>query len=239
MNISILITGRGNNTLKDKNILNVSGRPLLQHGALEGKKIKRASSFFISSEDNKILKAGKDCGYIPIVRPEKFAKPDSQHVDCLIHALDEMEKKYNVTPDILLVILANCATIKSKWIDDCIDILIKNPDATSAIPVQKNNDHHPFRSKKINTEGFLVPFVNINNEISSNRQDLPSNYFVCHNFWALNLKNMKSDLSFGHPPWPFMGSKIIPYEVEFSLDVHHKEDLHLTELWLKKQGRNK
>ena len=238
-NISVLITGRGNNTLKDKNIIEVLGRPLLQYGALQGKKVKRATSFFVSSEDDKILMSAEQCGYTSIKRPIKYAQPNSLHVDCLVHAVNTMKEKYMIFPDILLVILANSATIKSEWMNDCIDILLENPDATAAIPVQKNNDHHPLRAKKLDENGLLVPFVDADEDfknISSNRQDLPSNFFVCHNFWALNLKNMKQDFSFGHPPWPFMGDKVMPYEVDYSIDVHNIEDLYLTEAWLKKHG---
>jgi len=233
-NITILITGRGNNTLKDKNIIEVLGSPLLEYGAKEGKLVKGASSFFVSSEDDKILSVAAKLGYEKIIRPKEYAQPDSQHVDCLKHALNTMKKEHNVEPDILVVLLANSATIKKQWIDDCISIIKENKKATSVIPVQKNNDHHPFRAKKISKEGFLETFINLeNHNVSSNRQGLESNFFACHNFWVLNLKNMKEDLSEGQAPWPFMGNKIIPYEVDYSLDVHHSEDIYLTEMWLK------
>jgi len=233
-NISVLITGRGNNTLPDKNVIDVLGKPLLQYGAIEGKKIERAQSFFVSSENEKILAAAEECGYTRIKRPEKYSKPDAQHVDCLIHAIETMNNNHSINPEILVVILANCATIKSQWINDCIDIIIDNSEATSAIPVQQNNDHHPLRAKKIDEQGFLKPFSSSKlRNISSNRQDLEPNFFVCHNFWVLNLENMKSDLSHGHLPWPFMGDRVIPYRVDYSLDVHHPEDIYLTEVWLR------
>ena len=232
--ISVLITGRGNNTLKDKNILNVLGRPLLVYGAEEGKRVKNATSFFVSSEDQKILDAAESVGYTPIKRPEEYAKPTSQHVDCLRHSLSVMKDNHNIETDILVVILANCATIKSSWIDECIQFVISDPSASSAIPVQKNNDHHPYRAKRINKGGYMSTFVDLSQKkTSSNRQDLESNYFVCHNFWVLNLRNMSEDLTGGQAPWPFMGNKIIPYVVDYSLDVHHEEDIYLTEMWLK------
>ncbi len=235
--ISVLITGRGNNTLKDKNVIKILGCPLLEYGAREGKLVKGASSFFVSSEDDKILSAAANVGYNKIIRPEEYARPTSQHADCLVHALKVMKKDHNIEPDILVVLLANSATVKKKWIDDCVSILINDENATSAVPVQRNNDHHPFRAKRIGGKGYLDTFIDLSMEkTSSNRQDLEANFFVCHNFWVLNLNNMKKDLSHGQPPWPFLGDKIIPYEVDYSLDVHHIEDVYLTEMWLKKNG---
>lgn len=236
-NISVLITGRGNNTLPDKNVIDVLGKPLLQYGAIAGKKVERARNFFVSSENEKILSAAESCGYTRIERPEEYSLPNAQHVDCLVHAIEVMKDNHNVDPDILVVILANCATIRTEWINDCIDIILEHPSATSAIPVQQNNDHHPLRAKKIDKHGFLKPFSDKSDTlVSSNRQDLESNFFVCHNFWVLNLKNMNNDLSVGDSPWPFMGDKVIPYTVDYSLDVHHPEDIYLTEVWLRKNG---
>ncbi len=241
-NISILITGRGNNTLKDKNVIEVLGCPLLEYGAREGKLVKGVSSYFVSSEDDKILSAAAKVGYEKIVRPEEYAKPSSQHAECLVHALEVMKSHHKVEPDILVVLLANSATIKKEWIEDCIRMLEEDEKATSVVPVQRNNDHHPFRAKKIGDNGYLSTFLDLGREkVSSNRQDLEANFFVCHNFWVLNLKNMAKDLSVGQPPWPFLGNNIVPYEVDYSLDVHHIEDVYLTEMWLKKnrQGTKK
>lgn len=233
--ICALITGRGNNTLVDKNIREVLGKPLLSYGASEAKKIKDISSFFVSSEDKKILDIASSEGYVKIIRPPELALPTSDHVECLIHAINVMKKDHDVHPDILVVILANCATIKQSWIEESIKIILENKDATSVIPVQKNNDHHPYRAKKINKNGYLDTFLNLEKRVvTSNRQGMEANYFACHNFWVLNLNNMKEDLSEGQLPWPFMGNKIIPYIVEYSLDVHHEEDLYLTEAWLRK-----
>ena len=46
MNIAALIIGRGNNTLKDKNIRPVLGRPLLHWPALAAKNSKKINHFF-------------------------------------------------------------------------------------------------------------------------------------------------------------------------------------------------
>ena len=38
----------------------------------------------------------------------------------------------------------------------------------------------------------------------------------------------------GQPPWDFMGDKVKPYVVDYSLDVHYEEDIYLTEKWIEK-----
>ena len=237
-NVVVLLTGRGNNTLKDKNILPILGRPLLSYVAEAASRVEGVGSYFVSSDDEKILSAAASLGYIKIIRPSEYSTPTSQHVECLKHAIEIMKTKHNITPTILVVLLANCATVKTEWIEDCLRLIENNPHVTSVIPVQRNNDHHPLRAKRIDDDGYLTQFIECASSISSNRDDLESNYFVCHNFWVLNLRNMKENLSTGQPPWCFMGDKIIPYIVEYSIDVHCEEDIYLTEDWLKNKGNS-
>ena len=89
MNICALVTGRGNNTLKDKNILDILGHPVLYYPCCAAKKSKYIDSFYCSSDDDSILSEAGKLGYIPIKRPEELARPDSQHIDCIIHAINE------------------------------------------------------------------------------------------------------------------------------------------------------
>lgn len=56
MKIAALLTGRGNNTLKDKNVLPVLGKPLLYYPAMAAKTCNLITDFYVSSDDEKILK---------------------------------------------------------------------------------------------------------------------------------------------------------------------------------------
>lgn len=63
MRIAALLTGRGNNTLKDKNVLPVLGRPLCQYPAMAAKNCRLITDFYVSSDDEKILSAAEEIGY--------------------------------------------------------------------------------------------------------------------------------------------------------------------------------
>lgn len=236
MRIVALLTGRGNNTLKDKNVLPVLGRPLCQYPAMAAKECSLITDFYVSSDDEKILKAAEEIGYKRIVRPAELALPTSQHVDAIVHALGVM-KDEGVIPDILVVILANNATTKTEWIEESIKNLLDNDKLSASCPVMKEQDHHPYRCKCLREDGCLGTWFDFGDEkISTNRQDLPVNYVLCHNFWTLRLQNSIYSSEKGQQPWTFMGNNIKPIVVEESFDIHDMDDIIRTEKWLMSEG---
>lgn len=173
MKIAALLTGRGNNTLKDKNVLPVLGKPLLYYPAMAAKTCNLITDFYVSSDDEKILKAASDCGYKKIVRPVELAAPTSQHVDAIRHALGVM-KQDGVEPDILVVLLANSGIVKTEWIEESITQLLKDEALSASVPVLLEMDNHPYRSKRLREDGCLDTWFDFRGKnISTNRQDLP------------------------------------------------------------------
>lgn len=234
MQITALLTGRGNNTMKDKNVRQINGKPLLYYGASAAKRSKYITNFFCSSDDDKILSAAANIGYTPIKRPLEYAQPTSQHVDAIKHALSVMQNEYGLKTDIIVVLLANTVTIKTSWIDACIEKLLQDPTLSAAVPVYQEQSLHPVRAKKLNEEGLLIPhFKPEEMPRSSNRQDLCDNYFLCHNFWVLNVKQSVFEPN-GQPPFTFMGNRIAPYVVDEAFDVHDEDDLIRCEKWIER-----
>lgn len=231
--VCALLTGRGNNSLKDKNVLDILGHPVLYYpgkAAAESSLIERC---YCSSDDQKILEQAKRLGFQPIVRPEEYARPDSQHVDCILHALRVMRQE-GYSPKILVVLLANNVTVETRWIDDCIRLMQENMQLSAVVPVYQDNDHHPLRAKRMNEQGLLEMYEQgVSGKVSTNRQDLPKTYFLAHNFWVLNVDTLLSGEG-GQMPWAFMGHRILPYEIKESIDIHDEMDLEIARLWLEK-----
>ncbi len=232
MKICCLLTGRGNNTLKDKNVLDVLGHPVLYYGANAAVKSGIFDSFYCSSDDEKILNEAGKLGFKPIVRPAELATPNAQHIDCIYHALDFM-KNAGYVPDILCVLLANNVTVTADMIEECNKIISGDMQNISAVvPVYNDNDHHPLRCKKIDSKGNVVAYVDGATNISTNRQDLPKCYFLAHNFWMLNVKKVLEH-EHGDAPWSFLGKTVKPYVIEESIDIHDSLDLIKAAYWVR------
>jgi CMP-N-acetylneuraminic acid synthetase len=227
-----LLTGRGNNTLADKNVREVCGKPLLAYPAEAARQCDFIDEFYVSSDDEKILSVAHERGFKKIKRPDELGRADAKHIDVILHALEVM-KHESVEPGILLVLLANTVCVKTEWIDECVREIINDPSISAVVPVISDLDHHPYRAKKRGEDGFLESFFDFGGrEISSNRQEIGDCFFLCHNFWVLNVKESVSG-SKGQPPWKFMGDRVKPYEVDWSIDVHTEEDLISSEKWVR------
>lgn len=236
MKVTALLTGRGNNTLKDKNVLPVLGKPLLYYPAMAAKTCELITEFYVSSDDDKILNAAADCGYVKIRRPAELALPTAQHVDAIKHALGVIAQQSTI-PDILVVLLANSAIVKKEWIEESIMNLVNDSRLSASVPVKLEMDNHPFRSKRLREDGCLGTWFDFKGKsISTNRQDLPVNYVLCHNFWTLRLSNSLYSNEEGQQPWTFMGNNIKPIVVEESFDVHDEDDIKKSERWLIEEG---
>lgn len=230
VHIAALIIGRGNNTLADKNIRLVHGRPLLHWPALAARHSMHINRFYISSDDPKILAAGEVVGFTPIKRPDELATPTAQSSDAVHHALGIIEKDGAV--DVLIVMHANVGTITTQMIDDCLGVLLEDEQVSSVVPAHYNNEYHPYRAKMINAMGFLENVVNYQSRrVSANRQDLDACVFFDHSFWVLRVKNGVRAVN-GQSPWPVMGNNIKPYITTGCFDVHTEEDLKATEMWI-------
>ena len=79
---------------------------------------------------------------------------------------------------------------------------------------------------------------NVEGKISTNRQDLPTCYFLSHNFWVLNTKLLLASKGEGQQPWGFMGNNIAYFEIDESIDIHKEIDLYIASKWIEKNYVN-
>lgn len=230
--IVALMTAKGNNTLNRKNLLPVLGHPLMWYPSMAAKRSPEITDFYCSSDSDEILNLTEAIGYKPIKRPDDLALPQSQHVDAIRHALAVMRAD-GVVPSIIVVLLGNTVFLKTSWVSYAVGELIQDPALDSVAACYREQDQHPFRARKLDADGCLVPYFDFEGQtVSTNRQDLPANYYFSHNFWAIRLADGHLPAE-GFQPWTFMGKRVKPLVIDEGFDVHTVSDLAKCEEWLK------
>jgi CMP-N-acetylneuraminic acid synthetase len=240
--IYALQTARGGSkSPKDKNIRPVLGRPLMAYPLLAAKHSKYIKDVYVSTDSDRIAAIGKKYGAKIIKRPKYLAANESLHEDAIVHGYKYMTEKLGLNVGILVVIQGNVGVLEPGIIDRGIEILLKDKKQVidSCVTVSKYNEYNPARAKRIDENGYLVPFVDINSfrNVTCDRNTLGDTYFCDGGAWICRARCM--NLDYGIPPYRWIGRKVVPLIQSYGLDVDDERGLFMTEWWMKRHGFTK
>ncbi|OLD57953.1 MAG: hypothetical protein AUI54_00775 [Acidobacteria bacterium 13_1_40CM_2_56_5] len=239
MNIALL-TGRGGtgSSFPGKNVFPIMGRPLMLYPYLAAKKSRLLEDIYISTDGEDLKAVARENGIKIIDRPPEFARPDSQHNECIDHALGVLREK-RVPVQILVILMCNVGIQPHGKIDECIQALIDDPSLDTAVTVHEWGDHHPTRAKTTDADGLLIPILPMKDKVTTTRQLLGATFYLDHQVWAFRIREYRLPAS-GHQPWWFMGNRVkgIPNK-DLVIDIHTREDIAYTETWLRAHGYDK
>jgi len=146
--ILALIPARANSKrVKNKNLRNLNGKPLIFWSILAAKKSKYITEICITSDSQAILEYAKKQKVKTIKRPKKLAN-DIIHADeAMIHAYQSLNKKY----DYIIMLQPTSPLRNSKHINDAIkkifyskkDSLLSVCKNSKFIWKKKNNNFYP------------------------------------------------------------------------------------------------
>jgi len=106
MEILAIIPARsGSKGIKNKNIRNFCGKPLIGYVINQALQIKKINRVIVSTDDYKIATVAKKYGAeIPFLRPKELALDNSKVVDAILHLLKELKNKENYQPDVIILL---------------------------------------------------------------------------------------------------------------------------------------
>ena len=222
----VIIPARGGSKeIAHKNIYPVNGRPLIYYTINAAIKSKYIIDTYVSSEDKEILEISLKYGAKVLERPMDLALDDTSTELVIKDAINRLKDKgceYN-----LLIVLQPTSPLRgSDDIDNAVTYLI-DKNATALISVCEPI-HHPLKSFKLNTQGFLTGMVN-NKYPFMRRQDLPKAYLPNGAIYMVYTYNFFLDNS-------FITDKTVPYLMSNrnSVDIDRLEDILLVENIMRK-----
>ena len=185
--LGVTLARGGSKGIKDKNLININGKPLIFYTIKEAKKSKNITNYIVSTDSLRIKKvAEKYKAEVPFIRPKKFSKDNSSSASALKHALIQCEKFYNKKFDFIIELMATNPLKSVKDINNVIKIIIRYK-ADSVIAVNQLFDHHPARIKKI-IKGKLHDFA-VKEKLESRRQDFkPKAYIRSGSIYAMSRR---------------------------------------------------
>ncbi len=186
-NILAIIPAReGSKGIKNKNILNINGRPLIFYTIKNAKKSKLITDLIGSTDSVKIKKVFEKYNVkVPFLRPKSLATDKSLIVETLHFSLKQMEKIFKKKYDYVVLLQPTSPKRARNEIDICINKIITKK-ANSLISLSLLDEPHPYKLKKI-SKGFVTNFLK-SGKNNYPRQSLPKLYKPSGNIYIFKRK---------------------------------------------------
>ena len=242
--ICALMIGRaGSSGFPGKNTLPVLGRPLCLYPLLAAQGSRYVDRIFVSTDCPMITRIAREFGATVIDRPAALATKEALGEDVFVHGYREITALLALEgkkPELMVLLMANTATITGELIDKGIESLRADATLDSAVTVSEYNMWSPLRARKITADGCLQPFVPFETfgdpkTLNCDRDSQGSVLFADMGVSVVRPHCLEH-LEEGLLPQKWMGHRIHPIHNWGGCDVDFEWQIPQVEFWLKKHG---
>lgn len=195
--LCIIPARKGSKGLKNKNIKNLNGKPLIAWSILAAKKSKYLKKIIVSTDCEKIARISKKFGAeIPFKRPKKYAEDNSSSFSVIKHALDFFRKK-NIFYKYIILLEPTSPIRQVKDLDYCIKKILNNKVDT-IVSVSKVINQHPSFLYYLTKKKILKPYQKKKVKTYLRRQDISSLYYLDGSIYVSNVYTYLKKKTFNH-----------------------------------------
>lgn len=207
--VLVIVPARsGSKGLKDKNILELHGKPLLGWPINAALKSKYVDEVVLSTDSEEYKKMGlKQGAEVPFLRPVELSGDKVASIDVILHCVEWLEAQSKVF-DILVLLEPTSPMTDTFDIDKALEELVSSPDTTSIVGVSKAECNHPVFAYKKGEQSLLRPFINQIGK-AVRRQELDDAFYLDGSLYISCIETLKkertfytkSTLGFEFPKW--------------------------------------
>ncbi len=222
--IAIIPARGGSKGIPKKNLVQVSGKPLIYWTIQAAIKSKMIDRIIVSSDSDEILSYANTFNKVEIVhRPKSLAEDNTPTGPVVKHVLDHLHilsSEY----EYIIVLQPTSPLRTARDIDQAYEALT-NSEANALISVVKP-EHHPLKCFKRNKEGYLEGLVN-NDFPFMPRQKLPEVFQPNGAIYIIEVKEFLTRKN-------FFTEKTLEFSmpIESSVDVDTIEDIKKVESYV-------
>ena len=226
--LGLVVARGGSKGLPRKNVLPLSGRPLIAWTVEAARAARTLTRTIVSSEDAEILARARDAGgETPFVRPAAFATDTASSLGVALHALDWLAEHEGWPADVLVLLPATAPLRRAHHIDAAVTTLLADP-ALEAVVAVTEADYPPYWMLTAK-EGRLAWLFPEGGRIDR-RQDLPTAFRPNGSIYAVRAAALREQRTFyPRATAPY----IMPREESVNIDT--AMDFTLAELLLARQ----
>jgi len=214
--LAIIPARGGSKGVKNKNIREVGGKPLINWTIEAGFGSKYIDRMILSSDDQKIISVAENVGCeVPFVRPNFLSTDEAKSIDVVLHAVDLVAEEF----DIIVLLQPTSPLRTSDDIDGALNKFI-DTDAQAVVSVSEV-DKSPYWMYKLQAPGDRIqPVIDLKNS-PLRRQDAPECFALNGAVYVIDSKILKSEQSFIPED-----TRAFVMSQRSSLDIDTEEDLN-------------
>ncbi len=214
---SLIPARSGSKRIKDKNLLKIKGKTLLEITIKHSLKTKEIHKTFVSTDSKKYQKIAINAGaFAPYLRPKIISQDLSTDLECFKNFLLELKKLKIAKPDIIVHLRPTYPVRERNLVSECIKTFLKkNIDSLRTICEIKDNIQKMWM---INKNKLIHNPITIKNEQHSLPGiKLKKTYLQVNSVDILLVKNtvLKNSMT---------GKKIYGYEINHNFDIDDVDD---------------
>lgn len=171
--LAIVPARSGSKGLKDKNIKNLNGKPMINYTIDAALESGIFSNIIVSTDSEKYAKIVEEAGAeVPFIRPKKLSDDESTTTEVILHAITEMEKRKDERYDYFMLLQPTSPLRTAENIEEAYNLL-KEKNANAVVSVCET-DHNPLWSNTLDESLSLDNFIDTRKD--KRRQELPTYY---------------------------------------------------------------
>lgn len=237
MEILAVIPARGGSkVIPRKNIKMLCGKPLIAWTIEEAKKSRHLTRVIVSTDDGEIADVARQYGAdVPFLRPKEISGDLATDVEFLNHALDFLKESEGYEPDVVLRLPPTSPLRTAEHIDQGIEALLKDPQATGSRPITEA-PKHPYKMWRVSDdEKYIEPFLpkdftKMDEPYNLPRQALPKAHVHTGAMDVMRLHTIRHLKSTSGPRLAYFHMK-----PEDSINIDNLTDFALAELLMRER----
>lgn len=204
-NVAIITARAGSKSIRNKNVLPIAGRPVIEYVIDAAKASNKLSAVYCSTDGELIASVCRANGCEIIPRPPELGGDHVNHGDVIKHAVEWVDARIPDLSNVALLI-GNTVMLDGDLIDRALQVLDDEPDVDGVMTVWEAADDHPLRAMQIE-DGLLTTYGGPR-EVSTERQSYPKAYYYDQGVWAFRKQTVQH--RHGPNPWWWMGKRVKP-----------------------------
>lgn len=220
--LAIVPARGGSKGIKDKNIKEIEGRPLIEYTIEAAKRCEYIDEIVVSTDSEKIAKVAKKAGAkVPFLRPDELASDTARTIDVVLFTIDQLKligQEYDI-----VVLLQPTSPLRDE--DDICGAIEKyvSCNMKSLVSVSEVSES-PILMRQIVDETHMEKLLNINSTIR--RQDMAKYYMVNGSIYINKIEELNSDTS--------LNDNVIPYVMDRShaVDIDDYVDIEVMKYYV-------